>query len=238
MTIIAVIPARGGSKGIPRKNLALINQRPLIVYSIDAARQARAIDRTWVSTDDAEVAEVSRKSGAEVPFMRPAGLADDAAPMLGVLRHALEWHEGTLGALEAVVLLQPTSPLRQARHIDEAVALFRSSGASSVVSVMEVPHQFNPTSVMSLREGVLQPFLEGTQVITRRQDKPRVFARNGPAVLVCHPDTLKAGELYGPRCVPYVMSASESLDIDTQDDLRAVEQAMQGTSGAEHQHAR
>jgi CMP-N,N'-diacetyllegionaminic acid synthase len=238
MTIIAVIPARGGSKGIPRKNLALINKRPLIVYSIDAARQAHAIDRTWVSTDDAEIAEVSRESGAEVPFMRPADLADDAAPMLGVLRHALEWHEETLGALEAVVLLQPTSPLRQARHIDEAVALFRSSGASSVVSVMEVPHQFNPTSVMSLREGVLQPFLEGTQVITRRQDKPRVFARNGPAVLVCHPDTLKAGELYGQRCVPYVMSASESLDIDTQDDLRAVEQAMQGTSGAEHQHAR
>lgn len=238
MTIIAVIPARGGSKGIPRKNLVLLNRRPLIFFSIDAARQARAIDRTWVSTDDAEIAEVSRKSGAEVPFMRPADLADDAAPMLGVLRHALEWHEKTAGALEAVVLLQPTSPLRQAQHIDEAIVLFRSSGASSVVSVMEVPHQFNPVSVMSLREGVLQPFLRAGQPITRRQDKPRVFARNGPAILVCHPDTLKAGELYGPRCVPYVMSANESLDIDTLDDLPAVERAIQAANGLEHQHAR
>lgn len=237
MTIIAVIPARGGSKGIPRKNLALINQRPLIFYAIDAALQAHSIDRTWVSTDDTEIAEVSRISGAEVPFMRPANLADDAAPMLGVLRHALKWHEDNVGPLEAVVLLQPTSPLRQAQHIDEAVALFRSSGASSVVSVMEVPHQFNPSSVMLLREGVLRPFVEDGRLITRRQDKPCVFARNGPAVLVCHPDTLKASELYGPRCVPYVMSASVSIDIDTQDDLREVERAMQSIGDVEHPNA-
>jgi len=226
MTIIAVIPARGGSKGIKRKNLVPLKSRPLIAYSIDAALEAHTIDRVWVSTDDNEIAEVSRKLGAEVPFMRPTDLADDASPMLGVLRHVLEWYESTAGDLEAVVLLQPTSPLRRARHIDEAVALFRSSGASSVVSVIEVPHQFHPVSVMSLNGEILQPFLGEGLSISRRQDKSRVFARNGPAVLVCHPHTLKIGELYGSRCVPYLMSSSESLDIDSEDDLRDAEEAM------------
>lgn len=237
MTIVAVIPARGGSKGIPRKNLVLVNHKPLIAYSIEAARQASTIDRTVVSTDDEEIAEVSRQWGAEVPFTRPADLAGDTAPMLGVLRHTLDWHESTFGTVEAIVLLQPTSPLRQARHIDEAVALFRSSGASSVVSVMEVPHQFNPVSVMSFEEGVLRPFYGDGKLITRRQDKPRVFARNGPAVLVCHPDTLKGGELYGSRCVPYVMSAHDSLDIDEPGDLHAVEWALQTENGMGPWHA-
>lgn len=227
MTIIAVIPARGGSKGIPRKNLVLVNNKPLIAYTIEAARRASSIDRTVVSTDDVEIAEVARQFGAEVPFMRPADLSNDTALMLGVLQHALNWHESTFGPVEAVVLLQPTSPLRQAQHIDEAIALFRSSDASSVVSVIEVPHQFNPVSVMTLQEGVLRPFLDESKLITRRQDKPRVFARNGPAVLVCHPNTLRGGDLYGLHCVPYMMSVRESLDIDEPDDLRAVEQAMQ-----------
>lgn len=237
VTIVAVIPARGGSKGIPRKNLVLVNGKPLIAYSIEAARQAITIDRTVVSTDDEEIAKVSHQWGAEVPFTRPATLASDTAPMLGVLRHTLDWHERNFGAVEAIVLLQPTSPLRQPRHIDEAVTLFRSSEASSVVSVMEVPHQFNPVSVMSLEKGFLQPFLGGHKLTTRRQDKPRVFARNGPAVLVCHPETLKAGELYGARCVPYVMSAHDSLDIDEPDDLRFVEYAMQAGDVEGPQHA-
>lgn len=237
MTILAVIPARGGSKGIPRKNLILVNQKPLLAYSVEAATQATTIDRAVVSTDDAEIAEVARQCGAEVPFMRPADLAGDKALMLGVLQHALGWHESTLGPVEAVVLLQPTSPLRRARHIDEAVALFRSSGASSVVSVVEVPHQFNPVSVMSLADGVLRPFLGQSELITRRQDKPRVFARNGPAVLVCHPDTLKGGDLYGPRCVPYLMSARDSLDIDEPDDLHAVESSMPAANDGGPGHA-
>ena len=226
MTILAVIPARGGSKGIPRKNLALLNHKPLLSYSIEAAEYATSINRIVVSTNDAEIAEVARQYGAEVPFIRPAELSGDKALILDVLQHALSWHESNFGEVEAVVLLQPTSPLRRAEHIDEAVALFRARCASSVVSVVEVPHQFNPISVMSITDGMLRPFLEQGELITRRQDKPRVFARNGPAVLVCHPITLKHGDLYGPRCVPYLMSEHDSIDIDEPDDLCAVEATM------------
>lgn len=227
MSIVAVIPARGGSKGIPRKNLARIAGRPLIAYAIAAARNAASVDRVLISTDDGEIADVARGLGAEVPFLRPPELADDTAPMLGVLRHALAWLESQGVAVEALVLLQPTSPLRTGRHVEEAIALFRSAPASSVVSVVEVPHQFNPVSVMKLSDqGTLAPFLGDQAVVTRRQDKPKAYARNGPAVLVCHPETLRSGELYGASCRPYLMSEEDSLDIDAPRDLILAEQAL------------
>jgi len=228
MSIVAIIPARGGSKGIPRKNLMWVAGQPLIAYSIEAARNATSVDRVLISTDDREVADVARQLGAEVPFLRPPELANDTAPMIGVLKHALAWLESQGVAVEALVLLQPTSPLRTSRHIEEAVALFRSTAASSVVSVVEVPHQFNPVSVMKMTpKGALAPFLGDQSAITRRQDKSIAYARNGPAVLVCHPDTLRQGELYGERCLPYVMSDDDSLDIDTASDLALAEQALQ-----------
>lgn len=227
MSIVAVIPARGGSKGIPRKNLVRIAGRPLIAYAIEAARNAASVDRVLISTDDSEIADVARELGAEVPFLRPPELADDTAPMLGVLRHALGWLESKGVAVEALVLLQPTSPLRTARHVEEAIALFRSAPTSSVVSVVEVPHQFNPVSVMKLSaQGTLAPFFGDQVVATRRQDKPKAYARNGPVVLVCHPDTLRSGELYGASCLPYLMSEKDSLDIDTPQDLLLAEQAL------------
>jgi CMP-N,N'-diacetyllegionaminic acid synthase len=227
MSIVAVIPARGGSKGIPRKNLVRIAGRSLIAYTIEAARNAASVDRVLISTDDNEIADVARELGAEVPFLRPPELADDKAPMLGVLRHALAWLESQGVAVEAVVLLQPTSPLRTACHVEEAIALFRSAPASSIISVVEVPHQFNPVSLMKLTDqGTLAPFLGDKVIITRRQDKPKAYARNGPAVLICHPDTLRSGELYGTNCVPYFMSKEDSLDIDTQHDLILAERVL------------
>ncbi|HBS04743.1 MAG TPA: N-acylneuraminate cytidylyltransferase [Leptospiraceae bacterium] len=228
MKVVAVIPARGGSKGIPRKNLAEVNGRPLIAYSVEAALSAQAMDHVIVSTDDEEIATVSRSLGAEVPFLRPASLSDDVAPMLAVLRHTLEWCESRMD-VEAIVLLQPTSPLRTCRHIDESMALFRSQSLTSVVSVVEVPHNFNPVSVMKLSDdGMLQSFLESSQQIARRQDKPVVYARNGPAVLVCSPVTIHQGELYGARCMPYIMTAQDSLDIDTLEDLKLAEEILSG----------
>lgn len=227
MSIVAVIPARAGSKGIPRKNLVRIVGRPLIAYAIEAAQNAASADRVLISTDDSEIADVARELGAEVPFLRPAELANDAAPMLGVMRHALAWLESQGVAVEALVLLQPTSPLRTGRHVEEAIALFRSAPASSVVSVVEVPHQFNPVSVMKLSaQGTLVPFLGDQIIAIRRQDKPNAYARNGPAVLISHPDTLRSGQLYGESCLPYLMSEEDSLDIDTPQDLLLAEQAL------------
>lgn len=227
MSIVAVIPARAGSKGIPRKNLVRIVGRPLIAYAIEAAQNAASADRVLISTDDSEIADVARELGAEVPFLRPAELANDAAPMLGVMRHALAWLESQGVAVEALVLLQPTSPLRTGRHVEEAIALFRSAPASSVVSVVEVPHRFNPVSVMKLSaQGTLVPFLGDQIIAIRRQDKPNAYARNGPAVLISHPDTLRSGQLYGASCLPYLMSEEDSLDIDTPQDLLLAEQAL------------
>jgi CMP-N,N'-diacetyllegionaminic acid synthase len=228
MSVVAVIPARGGSKGIPRKNLVQLNGRPLIAHTIEAALGSLCVDRVLVSTDDSEIAELAKVLGAESPFLRPAALADDTAPMLGVLQHTLDWLQEQGESVEALVLLQPTSPLRTNHHISECVSLFRSTSASSVVSIVEVPHQFNPVSVMRLSaKGFLESFLDNHVVTTRRQDKPMVYARNGPAVLVCHPDTLRAGVLYGAHCLPYLMSEADSLDIDTPRDLVLAELAFQ-----------
>lgn len=226
MAVVALIPARAGSKGIPGKNLTACGGRPLIAHSIVAAREASRVDRVIVSTDDEAIATVALEWGAEAPFLRPAELANDMAPMLGVLLHALSWLEAVGETVEALALLQPTSPLRRAAHVDAAVDLFFRQRASSVVSVVEVPHAFNPVSVMKLDGGFLHPYLASGATITRRQDKPVVYARNGPAVLVSAPETLRQGSLYGNRCVPLMMSAQESIDIDSKDDLEMVEWLM------------
>jgi CMP-N,N'-diacetyllegionaminic acid synthase len=222
VNVLGVVPARGGSKGIPHKNLAMLAGRPLLAYTADAAQLSRRLSRCIVSTDDEGIAEAARSLGLEVPFLRPSELACDDTPMLPVLQHAVREVARLASAIDAVVLLQPTSPLRRAMHIDAAIDLLESSGADSVVSVVEVPHQFNPVSVMRLEDGRLRPFVDGP-VITRRQDKPKVFARNGPAVLAVRTRVLEAGSLYGDDCRPLIMSASESLDIDGPDDLAMAE---------------
>ena len=218
MLVLAVIPARGGSKGVPNKNLAIVAGRPLLAYTADAARESSRITRTIVSTDDVAIADAGKALGLEVPFMRPASLAADDTPMLPVLQHAIETMRASGFAADVVVLLQPTSPLRRAEHIDAAIDLLEKSGAHSVVSVVEVPHQFNPVSVLRLDGDRLQPFIEGP-LVTRRQDKPQVFARNGPAVLAVRASVVEQGSLYGDDCRALVMSADDSLDIDSPRDL-------------------
>lgn len=218
MRVLGVIPARGGSKGLPQKNLRPVAGRPLLAFTADAVRASRRLTRVVVSTDDRAIADAARALGLEVPFMRPADLAADATPMLPVLQHALRTMAAQAFAADAVVLLQPTSPLRRAEHIDRAVELLESTGADSVVTVVEVPHQFNPVSVLRLDGERLVPLLDGPPVF-RRQDKPPVFARNGPAVLAVRAAVLERGSLYGDEVRPLVMTPADSLDVDTSDDL-------------------
>lgn len=226
MNVLGVVPARGGSKGIPQKNLAMIAGRPLLAYTADAARASRHLSRVVVSTDDESIAAAARALGLEVPFMRPADLAADDTPMLPVLQHAAREVARAGSAADIVVLLQPTSPLRRASHIDDAIELLQSTAADSIVSVVEVPHQFSPVSVMRLDGGRLRPFLDGPPV-TRRQDKPRVYARNGPAVLAVRRHVLDAGSLYGSDSRPLLMAAADSLDVDGPDDLALAEFLLQ-----------
>ena len=225
--ILGVIPARGGSKGIANKNLALLGGRPLLAYTADAVKESTRLTRTIVTTDDPRIAECARSLGLEVPFMRPSSLGGDDAPMLAVLQHAVEALETDGFNADIVVLLQPTSPFRRGEHIDAAVTWLERAGGDSVVSVVEVPHQFNPTSVMRIEDGLLKPFLDGASV-TRRQDKPRVYARNGPAVLAVRTRVVKAGSLYGAQTWPLGMSPEDSIDIDTPWDARVAEALLAG----------
>jgi CMP-N,N'-diacetyllegionaminic acid synthase len=224
--LIAVIPARGGSKGIPRKNIRQLCGRPLIAYSIEAARQSRAVDRTVVSTDDGEIAEVSRNLGAEVR-MRPAALSQDDTPTRAVLEHVIAELAAERYVADAVLTLQPTSPLRTAQHIDEAAALFAADeDADSLVSCVDVPHIFHPLSVMRRTpEGYLEPFFPMPQP-HRRQDKQLVFARNGAAIYITRIARISE-YVFGGRLIPYLMDAESSIDIDTLEDLRVAEQLLQ-----------
>lgn len=228
--VLGLIPARGGSKGIPRKNIALLAGRPLLAYTCEAALASAVLNRVVLSTDDEEIAEVGRRCGIEVPFIRPTSLARDETPSIDVVRHAVEH----LGHKEhwmpdMVVLLQPTSPFRKALHIDEAVDRMKETDADTVVSVVEVPHRFNPHSVMRLKEGKLVDFLPAASDFDRfrRQALPVLYARNGPAVLASRVEViLESKSFYGARVVPYLMTEEESLDIDSKLDLWLAEQFM------------
>lgn len=220
--VLGLVPARSGSKGVPGKNIRLLAGRPLLEYTAQAARGAGVVDRLVLSTDAPEIASIGERVGLDVPFMRPAALAQDDTPMLPVVEHALAYLGEQGWRPDIVVLLQPTSPLRRAEHIDRAIDLLEATGADSVVSVVEVPHQFSPVSVMRLDGDRLRPYGDGP-LVTRRQDKPRVYARNGPAVLAVRTGVLEAGSLYGEDCRPLVMTAGESVDVDAPDDLALVQ---------------
>jgi CMP-N,N'-diacetyllegionaminic acid synthase len=205
MEVVGLIPARSGSKGVPRKNLAPVGGKPLIAWTVDAARRALELSRVVVSTDDDEIAAAA---GVET-LWRPAALAADETPMLDVVRHAIEQLRP-----EIVVLLQPTSPLRRPEHVDAAVRLLHESGADSVVSVVEVPHRYAPDSLMDVVDGRVVPRGDART----RQEKGRVYARNGPAVLALRASRL-GDDLYGGDCRPYVMDERASLDVDSPFDL-------------------
>jgi len=216
VSVLAIVPARSGSKGIPRKNLASLGGRPLIAWTIEAAQAARHVDRIVVSTDDEAIAELSVKLGASVPSLRPVELASDATPMWDVVAYALD-HEPE-PPTEAVVLLQPTSPFRPQGLIDRCVEAKRETNASSIVTVVRVPHHLTPGSLLASREGWLEAASHEPSR-SRRQDKPILFARNGPSVVVSDPATVRAGSLYGERSFGVEMSKLDSIDIDSPEDL-------------------
>ncbi len=223
MNIVGIIPARGGSKGIPRKNIAPLTGRPLVAWTIAAALAARGLERVIVSTDDEEIADVARGEGADVPFLRPAPLAGDEAAALPVIVHAIEFLSAQGNHVDAVVYLQPTSPFRGTAAIERAIALLEAGGVDTVVSVMPVPHAMTPHSLMR-REGEYLAFLAPPEARAfRRQEKPQLYARNGPAILALTRETATSGELYGVRIKPVEMSALESFDIDEPVDFAIAE---------------
>ena len=227
MNVLGLITARGGSKGIPRKNIANLAGRPLLAYTCEAGRDSEAISRVVISTDDDEIAQVAWENGVEVPFMRPSALAEDSTPSIDVVLHALEWLKDVENwTPDILVLLQPTSPLRTAKHIDEALDVMLRAEADTVVSVVEVPHRFSPYNVMKLEDGRLNHFWKEAVTFNRyrRQELPPLFGRNGPAVLAVNVEVLlERKSFYGDIIVPYIMPVPESIDIDDQFDMEIAE---------------
>jgi len=219
--VLALITARGGSKGLPRKNVLDLAGRPLIAWSIKAAQDSASVGRVIVSTDDAEIAQAARDWGAEVPFPRPAGLAADDTPHIQVILHALDWLENHGGGLpDYLLLLQPTSPLRTADDIDQAAALARAKDAEAVVSVC--PMEVHPYLARRINpDGTLERFLDPGLAYLPRQALPPLYAPNG-AIYLNRCQSLRREQTFFPQgqTYPYIMPIQRSLDIDTAWDLR------------------
>ena len=228
MSVLGLVPARGGSKGVPGKNIKQLAGRTLLEYTAAAARDSGVIDRAVLTTDSEEIAEAGRRAGLDVPFLRPATLAADDTPMLPVMQHAIETLAAQGWTADIIVLLQPTSPLRRPSHIRDAVTMLRDTKADSVVTVVEVPRHLSPDYVMRIESGVLRPFLADGDRVTRRQDARPAYSRDG-TVYTCWRSTIERfGSIYGERCLPLIVDAADSLSIDSPDDWAAAEQRLAG----------
>lgn len=213
MSLLAIIPARGGSKGIPRKNIKPLAGKPLIGWTIDVAKQALCIDNIIVSTEDEEIASVARAFGANVPFMRPAELAADETPAIAPILHAID----KFSDYDWVLLLQPTSPLRTHADIEAIWQLCQNLDAPSAVAVCETDnhpywmYQFDPINR-------IKPVIEGRPHVTRRQDLPPTYALNGALYLARTDWLLEQQSFIGQETLGYIMPLERSVDLDTPHD--------------------
>lgn len=215
--VLAVIPARGGSRGLPGKHLRPLGGVPLIAHTIRAALDARRVDEVLVSSDDRRIRAVAERHGARAPFDRPAELSTDAAPTAPVVEHAVAWAEERGWRVSIVVTLQPTSPLRTAAEVDEAVALMDDPALDSVVSV--APTGF-PVSVLGVVAAGRWRSLAPANADARRQAAPEALRLTG-GIYVSRRELVRSGRLVGDRVGVLRVGAESAIDIDTADDLRA-----------------
>lgn len=223
--ILALIPARGGSKGVPRKNIRIVGGKPLISYSIESALTAGDdFYRILVSTDDPEIAEISKKYGAEVPFLRPNDLGGDKIAMLPVIKHAVQFVENQDQVkLDWVFLMQPTAPMRSSRDIHNAIQLAKAGGCDSVISVVQV-FATHPILMKRIENNQLLPFCIDEKEGTRRQDyQPSAYMRNGAIYLTKRDVLMNMNSIWGETIRPYVMPEERSLNIDNEMDLKLVD---------------
>jgi len=217
--MIALIPARGGSKGLPGKNIISFDGKPLIAHTIEAALSAKTVDRVIVSTDDRDIADVALKYGAEVPFLRPSELAGDDSRAIDVYRYVINrLNDGSREVINECVILLPTAPFRDSSHIDEAIDIFHTRKAESVISVTE----FDPPVRWALQEnphGTISPLFPDL-LMKNRQEEEHFFCPNGAIYVFSVPYLMEHDSYYGERTYPYPMPAECSLDIDTEFDLR------------------
>jgi CMP-N-acetylneuraminic acid synthetase len=223
LRVLGLITARGGSKGIPGKNIAPVAGKPLIAWTIEAALRSTSIARVIVTTDDPKIAQVAQQFGAEVPFLRPAELAADDSSSFDAVAHALRWLEENQGdRFDYCMLLQPTSPLRSAADIDGAIALARERQADAVLAVCEAsPHPYLMRSVGE--GGVLDDFIKLETKPSRRQEYPEAWTMNACIYLIRPAVLLATRSFQPPGALAYVMPRERSIDIDSPWDLRVAD---------------
>jgi CMP-N,N'-diacetyllegionaminic acid synthase len=223
LTTLGIIPARGGSKRLPRKNVRSLGGKPLVAWPIEAARGARRLSGLVVSSDDREVLDVARSYDPRLALVRPAEISGDEAPAIDYVRHALAELEGSgQGPFEAIVILQPSSPFTLSADIDATIDLLASSGADSAVSVMQLDHAIHPFKMKVLDGNRLLPYLEEERGRMAAHELPEIYVRNC-SVYATRRTSIERGQVIGDDCRGYVMPRERSLDINEELDLMFAE---------------
>jgi len=223
-TVLGIIPARGGSKGLPGKNIREMAGKPLIYWTIERALSSTYFDNVIVNTDDGEIAEIAEKYGAEVPFLRPKELADDRTPIIDVINHTVEYYRGLNMYFDFIALLEPTSPLRKPDDIDRAITqlIDREDEADSIVSVGEV-HLEHPSIMKKISAGQLTPYERDAGIVTRRQELDTVFFPYGVIYLTKTEELIAHGTFYLERTIPFFIERWQSYEIDDIYDFVCIE---------------
>ncbi len=228
MRVLGLIPARGGSKGVPRKNIRLLCGKPLLQYTAEAALAARHLSHVILSTEDNEIAEVGRRCGLDVPFLRPAELAQDDTPTLPVVQHAMRWMETHGEHFDAVCLLQPTNPLRRPQDIDACIERLEQSDADAVITILPVPAEYNPHWVYFQDEGGLLHLSTGeVSPIPRRQSLPPAFHREGSVYVTRRDVVMEQHNMYGNSVVGHLLNPECCVNIDSLGDWERAERLLQ-----------
>jgi len=224
MKILGLIPARGGSKGVPKKNIKLLAGKPLLQYTSEIGLQSKYLSKVVLSTDTDEIIEVGKKLNLEVPFKRPSNLAADASPTLPVIMHALDYYAALGEEFDAVCLLQVTSPFRTLEFLDEAIETFIEQQTDSLISVQEVPHEYNPHWTFEVNpSGNLHISTGEEKIISRRQELPKAYHRDGSIYITKTSVLREQHSLFG-KSIAYIESSKEMyVNIDTMTDWKKAE---------------
>jgi CMP-N-acetylneuraminic acid synthetase len=226
-TVLGIVPARGGSKGIIRKNIRLLSGRPLIAYTASAAQKSACLSRVLLSTDDPEIAEIGKSVGLDVPFLRAAELALDSTPMIDVVLHAIRWAQSQDEHYDAICLLQPTSPLRSAETIDRCISRLWEREVDCVVSLRPVPAEYNPHWVyFETPEGLLKLSIGDSDPIPARQLLPAAYHRDGGVIAAKTQSVLDHGSLYGAKMMGVLSPEYEACDLDTEEQWELLERKL------------
>lgn len=224
MRILGIIPARGGSKGIKKKNIKLLEDKPLIGYTIDAVNDSKLLNKTILTSDDDEIIKVAEVLGLEVPFKRPSNLATDQSPTIDTVIHAIEYYKTQNITFDAICLLQVTNPFRTGKFIDDAIRKFIDSNTDSLVSVLEVPHEYNPHWTFEENDKSHLKISTGElEIISRRQNLPKSYHRDGSIYIVMTDVVINQKSLYG-NTISYIESDKKKhVNIDTMEDWKKAE---------------